>query len=133
MRELFTAARATRFPLKLQPLAQSPCRIFLSWRTGARGLAANTDYLLSSVGTAGLTEITYGGMTVGTAGAGDPQPRLHRIFQSEAAGIRSTPFGEGGTLFSGSGMENAWGSKQWEELDPDLVTPDPAEVTEAVK
>ena len=68
---------------------------------------------------AGLAEITYGGMTVATAGEGDPQPRLHRIFHSEAAGVRSTPFGEVGMLFSGSGIEVAWVSKHGEEIDPD--------------
>jgi uncharacterized protein YjlB len=58
-------------------------------------------------------------MTVATAGAGGPHPRLHRVFQGEAAGVRSTPFGEVGTLFSGSGMEVAWVSKHGEEIDPD--------------
>ena len=69
-----------------------------------------------------------GGMTVGTAGAGDPQPRLHRIFQSEAAGVRSTPFGEVGTVFSGSGMEVVWVSKHGEEIDPDWFVPDQPDV-----
>jgi uncharacterized protein YjlB len=58
-------------------------------------------------------------MTAATVGAGDPQPRLYRIFQSEAGSVRSALFGEVGKIFSGSGMEVVWVSKQGEEIDPD--------------
>lgn len=67
-------------------------------------------------------------MTIATAGSGDPQPQLHRILQSEAAGVRSTPFGEVGMLFSGSGIEVAWVSKHGEEIDPDWFAPEQPDV-----
>jgi uncharacterized protein YjlB len=67
-------------------------------------------------------------MTAWTAGAGDPQPRIYRILRGEAAGVRSTPFGEVGTVFSGSGLEVVWVSKHAEEIDPDWFAPDQPDV-----
>jgi hypothetical protein len=67
-------------------------------------------------------------MTVWRAEAGGPEPRIYRILHGEAASIRSTPFGEVGTIFSGSGTEVVWVSKHDEEIDPDWFAADQPDV-----
>ena len=47
------------------------------------------------------------------------EPHVFRIPQNEALGIRHTPFGSVGTLFSGQGIEAVWVRKEGEAIDPD--------------
>jgi hypothetical protein len=41
------------------------------------------------------------------------------VLHGDAAAHRSTPFGEVGSLFTGSGIECVWVSKHHEQVDPD--------------
>ena len=54
-----------------------------------------------------------------TAGSGEPVPQVFNVLRGEAVERRSTPFGEVGTVFSGSGLELVWVSKQAEAIDED--------------
>src|SRR6266700_1864296 len=47
-----------------------------------------------------------------TAGDGGRAPQVFNVLRGEALERRSTPFGEVGTVFSGSGLELVWVSKQ---------------------
>ena len=43
---------------------------------------------------------------------------MHNVLRGEAADdVRTTPFGQVGTVYSGSGIELVWVSKQAEEID----------------
>lgn len=45
-------------------------------------------------------------------------PRVHNVLRGEAADdVRTTPFGQVGTVYSGSGIELVWVSKQAEAID----------------
>ena len=54
-----------------------------------------------------------------TAGDGGRAPQVFNVLRGEALERRSTPFGEVGTVFSGSGLELVWVSKQAEAIDED--------------
>lgn len=59
-----------------------------------------------------------------TAGSGDRSLRVFNVLRGEAAERRTTPFGEVGTVFSGSGLELVWVSKQAEAIDEDWFRSD---------
>ncbi len=48
--------------------------------------------------------------------------------RKEAAGVRTTPFGEVGTIFSDGALEVVWVSKQGEAVDPDWFEQDQTDV-----
>ena len=60
--------------------------------------------------------------------AGDDQAetglRVFSILREEASQVRSTPFGDVGTLFSGLGIELVWVSKQAEPIDENWFSAD---------
>ena len=46
------------------------------------------------------------------------------VLRGEASQVRSTPFGDVGTVFSGRGIEMIWASKLAEPIDPDWFSSD---------
>lgn len=48
---------------------------------------------------------------------GEPALHVFNVLRGEASQIRSTPFGDVGTVFSGQGIELAWVSKLGEPVD----------------
>ena len=48
---------------------------------------------------------------------GGPGPHVFNIRRGEARQVRSTPFGDVGTVFSGQGIEMVWVSKLAEPID----------------
>jgi uncharacterized protein YjlB len=56
-------------------------------------------------------------VTGGPASRGT-EPRVHNVLRGEAAdAVKTTPFGQVGTIYSGSGIELVWVSKQVEAID----------------
>ncbi|HUJ06545.1 MAG TPA: hypothetical protein VLX31_10605 [Streptosporangiaceae bacterium] len=53
----------------------------------------------------------------GSGAASNRSPRVLNILNGEAADVRSAPYGTVGTIFSGSGIELIWVSKQGEPVD----------------
>ncbi len=53
----------------------------------------------------------------GEPGPSGPEPRVLNVLRGEAGQVRSTPYGQVGTIHSGSGMELVWVSKQAEAID----------------
>ena len=53
----------------------------------------------------------------GSAARDDTAPQVFNILRGEANHVRSTPFGDVGTVFSGRSMELVWVSKQGEPVD----------------
>jgi hypothetical protein len=71
--------------------------------------------LIAGRGSPGVGEVT-----LHRASAPDPDDTLLQVFnilRGEAHQIRSTPFGDVGTVFSGRGMELVWVSKHGEPVD----------------
>ncbi len=52
-----------------------------------------------------------------TGDRGEPGPQVFNILRGEASQVRATPFGDVGTVFSGSGLEMVWVSKLAEPVD----------------
>jgi hypothetical protein len=52
-----------------------------------------------------------------TGNGGQPGPHVFSILRGEASQVRSTPFGDVGTVFSGPGLEMVWVSKLAEPVD----------------
>ena len=52
-----------------------------------------------------------------TTGGGEAGPQIFNILRGEASQVRSTPFGDVGTVFSGPGLEMVWVSKLAEPID----------------
>jgi hypothetical protein len=52
-------------------------------------------------------------------GHGEPALRVFNVLRGEASQVRSTPFGDVGTVFSGHGIELVWVSKLGEPVDED--------------
>jgi hypothetical protein len=50
--------------------------------------------------------------------------RVFNVLHGEASRVRSTPFGDVGSLFSGSGIELVWVRKQDEPIDEDWFCSD---------
>lgn len=50
---------------------------------------------------------------------GEPGPQVFNVLRGEASQVRSTPFGDVGTVFSGRGLEMVWVSKLAEPVDED--------------
>ena len=48
---------------------------------------------------------------------GESAPRILNVLRGEAEEVRATPFGQVGTIYSGSGIELVWVSKQAEPID----------------
>ncbi len=53
-----------------------------------------------------------------------PGLRVFSILRGEASHVRSTPFGDVGTVFSGQGIELVWVSKQAEPIDENWFSAD---------
>ncbi len=53
----------------------------------------------------------------GSVPSGDTAPRVFNVLRGEADHVRSTPFGDVGTVFSGRSMELVWVSKKGEPVD----------------
>jgi len=56
---------------------------------------------------------------VTTNDRGEPAPQVFNVLRGEASLVRSTPFGDVGTVFSGQGIELVWVSKLGERVDED--------------
>jgi uncharacterized protein YjlB len=56
---------------------------------------------------------------VTTSDRGEPAPQVFNVLRGEASLVRSTPFGDVGTVFSGQGIELVWVSKLGERVDED--------------
>ncbi len=63
----------------------------------------------------GRVAYTHGSMTVDDAG--ETPPLVFNVLRGEASQLRSTPFGDVGTVFSGQGIEMVWVSKLAEPID----------------
>ena len=50
---------------------------------------------------------------------GEPGPQVFNVLRGGASQVRSTPFGDVGTVFSGRGLEMVWVSKLAEPVDED--------------
>ena len=48
---------------------------------------------------------------------GGPAPEVFNVVLGQAREVRSTPFGDVGTVFSGQGIEMVWVSKRAEPID----------------
>lgn len=48
---------------------------------------------------------------------GGPGPDVFNVVLGQAREVRSTPFGDVGTVFSGQGIEMVWVSKRAEPID----------------
>jgi uncharacterized protein YjlB len=59
---------------------------------------------------------------------GGPGPHVFNVLRGEASQVRSTPFGDVGTVFSGRGIELVWVSKQAEPIDADWFSSDEADL-----
>jgi hypothetical protein len=54
---------------------------------------------------------------------GGPGPEVFNVVLGQAREVRSTPFGDAGTVFSGQGTEMVWVSKLAEPMPPGPDTP----------
>lgn len=61
--------------------------------------------------------LTYAQVPVTADETGQPAVQVFNVLRGEASQIRSTPFGEVGTVFSGDGIELVWVSKLGEPVD----------------
>lgn len=57
-------------------------------------------------------------------GPGAPGLQVFNILRGQASQVRSTPFGDVGTVFSGLGIELVWVSKLAEPIDEDWFSAD---------
>lgn len=55
---------------------------------------------------------------------GGPAPEVFNVVLGQAREVRSTPFGDVGTVFSGQGIEMVWVSKLAEPIDQDWFSSD---------
>jgi hypothetical protein len=55
---------------------------------------------------------------------GEPALQVFNVLRGEASAIRSTPFGNVGTVFSGQGIELVWVSKLGERVDENWFSSD---------
>lgn len=55
---------------------------------------------------------------------GQPGLRVFNVLRGEASQIRSTQFGDVGTVFCGQGIELVWVNKQDEPIDPHWFSSD---------
>ncbi len=60
-------------------------------------------------------------------------PRVLNILNGEAADVRLTPYGNVGTIFSGSGIELVWVSKQGEPVDEGWFSSDEVDLILVVR
>jgi len=58
------------------------------------------------------------------SGADPTGARIFNILRGEAAEVRPTPYGDVGTIFSGSGLELVWVRKHGEPIDQDWFSSD---------
>jgi uncharacterized protein len=70
--------------------------------------------LICDQGSRGVSKLP---LTRGSASSNDTELQVFNVLRGEANHVRSTPFGDVGTVFSGRGMELVWVSKQGERLD----------------
>jgi uncharacterized protein YjlB len=54
-----------------------------------------------------------------TSASSEPAGQVFNVLRGAAARVTATPFGEVGTIFSGSGIELVWVRKQGEAVDDD--------------
>ena len=55
---------------------------------------------------------------------GEPSVQVFNVLRGEASQVRSTPFGDVGTVFSGRGIEMVWVSKLAEPIDENWFSSD---------
>jgi hypothetical protein len=55
---------------------------------------------------------------------GGPAPEVFNVVPGQAREVRSTPFGDVGTVFSGQRIEMAWVSKPAEPIDQNWFSSD---------
>lgn len=65
---------------------------------------------------------------VATPPVGERVPQVFNVLRAEATAVRSTPFGDVGTLFSAEGIECVWVNKADEQIDPDWFSSDRADL-----
>lgn len=53
---------------------------------------------------------------------------IGNVFRGDARGVRDTPYGRVGEVYSGEGLEVVWVSKQAEEIDPDWFVQETVDV-----
>ncbi len=70
--------------------------------------------LITGRGTAGVSDAL---LPDGYAPRGDTAPQVLNVLRGDATHVRSTPFGDVGTVFSGRSMELVWVRKQGEPVD----------------
>jgi len=70
--------------------------------------------LLTSYGAPGVGEVP---VSSGSASRDDTALQVFNVLRGEASHVRSTPFGDVGTVFSGRSMELVWVRKQGEPVD----------------
>ena len=68
--------------------------------------------------------ITYTPGPVTSADPGGPGPHVFNVLRGQARQVRCTPFGDVGTVFSGSAIEMVWVSKLAEPIDPNWFSSD---------
>jgi uncharacterized protein YjlB len=57
-----------------------------------------------------------------------PGPQVFNVLIGQASDVRSTPFGEVGTVFSGQGIEMVWVSKLAEPIDQNWFSQETADL-----
>jgi uncharacterized protein len=65
----------------------------------------------------GMPVVSDSPLPDGASPRGDNAPQVFNVLRGEATHIRSTPFGDVGTVFSGRRMELVWVSKKGEPID----------------
>lgn len=70
--------------------------------------------LITSHGTPAFSDVPLPGVS---AARDDTAPQVFDVLRGEANEVRSTPFGDVGTVFSGRSMELVWVSKKGEPVD----------------
>jgi hypothetical protein len=69
---------------------------------------------------------TYDSVTIDDSGG--PGPHVFNVLLGQARDVRSTPFGEVGTVFSGQGIEMVWVSKLAEPIDENWFSQETADL-----
>jgi hypothetical protein len=68
--------------------------------------------------------IAYTPGPVTSSDLGGPGPHVFNVLRGQASQVRSTPFGDVGTVFSGQGIEMVWVSKRAEPIDQNWFASD---------
>lgn len=79
--------------------------------------ASVSGRLITSPGSRGLGQMPLRRGQMSAADHDDAALQVFNVLRGEASHVRSTPFGDVGTVFSGRSMELVWVSKQGEPVD----------------